>query len=383
MMDSMSWQEKKTGMMGMSSGEGRTGTPSVNETCFIRKDHKCGKMFGASKSCFVACPTGNGIDPILEIITEKAAKYGFDAAIAVRDRVYGQDIFCTKICGRIIESKFCLTILDDTVKEGQNIPNPNVYYEYGLMTALNKHIIPLQNEKLKLAFNIQSHDTIKYSDKTIGPELEQAIRDAIKITGDKKDEKPKSLSDKTIRRALETSGFRGKGEGWVFSDLIDDTGVIGYELPDDSSYLYLGRIDQEPEFADLISDLKVLIYRTEKKVEAIQQRIELMAILEEEPRMELGGRRDSRPSVVAHHSEPRLRNVSVAGINTESGKRIMAKAEKVFFGFIVDPKVDHTAFEKDARAEISKHSRYELAIGNHDRIKIGDYEVVFSVPCER
>jgi len=140
----------------------------TNEQCFIRKEHKCGKFFGASKSCFIACPTDDKIETILELMSEKLMKVGIEPIIAVKERAYGQDIFCTKICGKIIESKFCIVILDDAVRENGNIPNPNVYYEYGLMTSLRKHIIPLQRDDLHLAFNIQSYDTIKYNNKNIG-----------------------------------------------------------------------------------------------------------------------------------------------------------------------------------------------------------------------
>ncbi len=135
----------------------------VNENCFIRKEHKCGKMYSASKSCFIACSDEDELQPILELISEKLSKVGVESTIAVNERAYGQDIFCTKICGKIVESKFCIVILDDFQENGKNIPNPNVYYEYGIMTSLEKHIIPLQKENLKLAFNIQSHDTIKYN----------------------------------------------------------------------------------------------------------------------------------------------------------------------------------------------------------------------------
>ena len=81
-------------------------------------------------------------------MSEKLAKVGVEPIIAVKERAYGQDIFCTKICGKIIESRFCIVILDDTIEAEKNIPNPNVYYEYGLMTSLRKHIIPLQKEDL-------------------------------------------------------------------------------------------------------------------------------------------------------------------------------------------------------------------------------------------
>ena len=95
-----------------------------------------------------------------DLITEKLTKIGIEPIIAIEQRAYGQDIFCIKICGKIIESQFCIVILDDTVEQinGANvlIPNPNVYYEYGLMTALGKHVIPLQKDGQDLAFNIQT-----------------------------------------------------------------------------------------------------------------------------------------------------------------------------------------------------------------------------------
>src|SRR5574337_706789 len=86
----------------------RIGSSALNEQCFIRKQHKCGKMYGASKSCFIACPTDDDLEPILELMSEKLTKLGIEPIIAVKERAYGQDIFCTKICGKIIESRFCI-----------------------------------------------------------------------------------------------------------------------------------------------------------------------------------------------------------------------------------------------------------------------------------
>ena len=141
----MSWVQSDYPFESHESGINAIGSFSMNERCFIRKQHACGKMHGASKSCFIACPTDDDLEPILGLMSEKLKKWGIDPIIAVKDRAYGQDIFCIKICGKIIESKFCIVILDDSIKDGISIPNPNVYYEYGLMTSLQKHIIPLQN----------------------------------------------------------------------------------------------------------------------------------------------------------------------------------------------------------------------------------------------
>lgn len=167
----MTWQSAHYPFPGFMARRTSFSPFGVNEICFIRKEHECGKALGASKSCFVACPTDENLEPVLELISEKLTKVGVEPIIAIKERAYGQDIFCTKICGRIIESRFCIVILDDTPSNGAPVPNPNVYYEYGLMTSLRKHIIPLQRENLKLAFNIQSYDTIKYGPKNIAAEL--------------------------------------------------------------------------------------------------------------------------------------------------------------------------------------------------------------------
>jgi len=181
--------------------------------CFVRKDHTCGKYLNVSKSCFVACPSDPEINYIVELIVAKLTKISIEPIVAIRERAYGQDIFCTKICGKIIESQFCIVILDDTLdKESKKfLPNTNVSYEYGLMTALGKHIIPLQKEGQSLAFNIQTHDTIKYTPMNLSSELDRSLKDAVKITQDKKEEKrvPAGYySQRQMNRSLEINGYK-------------------------------------------------------------------------------------------------------------------------------------------------------------------------------
>ena len=78
--------------------------------------------------------------------------------IAVEQRAFQKDIFCEKICSKIIESQFCIVFLNDVIDEVDRVrkPNANVYYEYGLMTAFGKKIIPIQLEGQSLAFNPSS-----------------------------------------------------------------------------------------------------------------------------------------------------------------------------------------------------------------------------------
>ena len=99
-------------------GKGRADKMAVqdfirNEKCFVRKELDCGRYFGVSKTCFIACPNSDEIGMELSIITDKLQKEGIEPFIAVKERVYGEDIFCTKICGKIIES----CVMNDDAEE--------------------------------------------------------------------------------------------------------------------------------------------------------------------------------------------------------------------------------------------------------------------------
>lgn len=267
----MSWEVTNDFITVGSSQEGQlTRSLDINQHCFIRKSHKCGKIFGASMSCFIACPTEDNIEPILELMSEKLSKVGVEPIIAVKERAYGQDIFCTKICGKIIESLFCIVILDDKICNKTNIPNSNVYYEYGLMTSLRKHIIPLQKDDLQLAFNIQSYDTIKYNYKNIGSELDRAIKDAIKLSKDSsKEEKTTYYSDRSVSRNLELAGLLVRDKNWYLWDVIEDTIFKGFGQYDKHFYLYLGKIDSVSDFQTNLEDLGIILHRTEIKAKEL------------------------------------------------------------------------------------------------------------------
>ena len=153
---------------------------NIIEDCFLRENKKCGRVLNGSKMAFIATPAADFVQLELEIIKTKLKSFEIEPYVAVEYRAFGKDIFCEKICGKIIESLFCIVVLNDDLKdigtESISIPNPNVYYEYGMMTTLNKRIIPLQKENQKLAFNIQSLDTIKYSEGNFASEIESAIK---------------------------------------------------------------------------------------------------------------------------------------------------------------------------------------------------------------
>lgn len=368
--------------------EGRSSLDSLpfNEQCFIRKDHKCGKLFGASKSCFIACPTDDDLEPILGLMSEKLSKVGVEPIIAVKERAYGQDIFCTKICGKIIESRFCIVILDDTMDDAKNIPNPNVYYEYGLMTSLRKHIIPLQKENLELAFNIQSYDTIKYSAKNIATELDRAIKDAIRITEAKEqDDKKTSLPEKTLLRKLELAGLDLRDSDWVLHEAIGDTNFKGFGQYDKSFYVYMGKVDDPSEFQDYLDDLGVILYRTEKKFEELEKNLSdsmkrKREITSEMKKTEKEAASTGRPVLSSKRISftHELQSVEAQIAETKSKLSLMST---IFIGFVIQSGINAEGFVSDAEELLNQYTRYKLCCSANDAISFGDIEVSFAGPA--
>lgn len=379
----MAWQNEYRppffwGMEPRSSGD----ILPFNEQCFIRKDHNCGKLLGASKSCFIACPTDNNLEPILQLMSEKLSKVGIEPIIAVKERAYGQDIFCTKICGKIIESRFCIVILDDTIKKGKNIPNPNVYYEYGLMTSLRKHIIPLQKEDLELAFNIQSYDTIKYNSGNIATELDRAIKDAIRITEAKEqNDKKTKLPQKTLLRKLELAGLEQRDEDdddkWIFADAIEDTDFKGFGQYEKEFYVYIGKIDDVSEFQDYLDDLGVVLYRTEKKIEEMEKELSDAKTRKKKISVDMSGASKSKLGPIRRYAPSDLRRIELE-IDDLQSKLSLTKT--FYVGFLIPPTIKSDKFAEDAEELMKQYHRYKLSCSTNDTISFGDTKISLSGP---
>jgi len=334
-----------------------------NEVCFVRHDHKCGKYFGASKSCFIASPSEDELTPTLDLISEKLARAGFEAYVAVRERAYGQDIFCTKICGRIIETKFCLVILDDFSVEGTAIPNPNVYYEYGLMTALGKHVIPLQKQGFELAFNIQSHDTIKYTPATLGQELDRAIRDAISMTSGTEQDSHERPSERTLLRNFEMAGFVEKGDNWFLHEAMQDTQFKGFGHSEKGFYCFVAKLDKDDDPTLLLEDLNVLLFRVERKEKAlVTEEVKLSEQIKEQSNLDLRqqgyefrtGKLENRHQEVDHWIE---------------------LITRVYVGIILDPEVEIPDLRSKCESLVAQYGRYVLAVSADSSIEIDDVVV--------
>ncbi|RJQ49697.1 MAG: hypothetical protein C4530_22925, partial [Desulfobacteraceae bacterium] len=88
--------------------------------------------------------------------------------------------FAKKICSKIITCQFCIVLLNHDEQNGQIIPNANVNMEYGLMLGFNKYVIPFQNDKYTLPFNVAALDTLKYNGQNLeskaSPEIDEAIK---------------------------------------------------------------------------------------------------------------------------------------------------------------------------------------------------------------
>lgn len=360
----------------------------ANEQCFIRKGHECGKICGGSKSCFIACPTDDELEPILGLISEKLAKAGIEAIIAVKERAYGQDIFCTKICGKIIEAQFCIVILDDAVVAGVSIPNPNVYYEYGLMTSLGKHIVPLQKESLELAFNIQSYDTIKYSAKNIATELERAIKDAVKLV-DTGEQLPRGdvVSEKTILRSMELAGFKPASEKWFLADAISDTEYRGFSHEDKRFYTYLAKVDDDRDAKSCVEDLGVVVYRTERKAEQLDQEIQRATLTVDALRREQSAASTQELALEVPREWSRRRSgtsyeerVSEAEGTLFSKRELAERIACIHVGFVVSPELDGTKLMAAAEDVMKEHPRFRLTRNTANAITFEDVAVELSSP---
>jgi hypothetical protein len=151
----------------------------INQKCFIGLP-SCGYGYESAKSCFVAAPADDIYTLQLEVIKDILESKQYECHIALKRIDPGNFAFCTKICSKIIQSQFCIVLLDPSFGvKNKEFPNPNVHMEYGMMLSQNKHIIPLQHEKNKLSFNIAPLDTIKYNDSNFKKKVSDSVDNAI------------------------------------------------------------------------------------------------------------------------------------------------------------------------------------------------------------
>ncbi len=149
----------------------------VNEQCIIGMP-SCGYGFNSARMCFIARPSDAEFQFQEDILTRILSDRNYETYVALQRIDPGNLAFCTKICSKIITSRFCIALLDQSQHAEQpkiKISNPNVYLEYGMMLSFHKHVIPMQLESEVLPFNIHPIDTVKYRPDTFKSKAEAAI----------------------------------------------------------------------------------------------------------------------------------------------------------------------------------------------------------------
>jgi hypothetical protein len=230
-----------------------------NERCFIGLP-SCGYGYESAKLCFVACPSDEKytlkVDAIKDIVESKQ----YECHIALKRIDPGNFAFCTKICSKIIQSQFCIVLLDpSTNKAGQEGPNPNVHLEYGMMMSQNKHIIPLQDEKHNLAFNISPLDTIKYSEANFKLKVTEAVDNTIKRFSERKVSGPVPQGPEIFTFYNLSAYTLSDIQVQIFKLLYNLGSYLGFYLFDNKDkYKYVGLFDYENP-KTIILNTKLLI----------------------------------------------------------------------------------------------------------------------------
>ncbi len=151
-----------------------------NEICVIGLP-RCDFVFASARSCFIAYGFGTS-DLEMSILRGLLDKKGIEPLEAGGMRAPGMNAFCVKICSKIITSQFCVVLLNNDIRDGVEVPNPNVNMEYGLMLGFNKYVIPFQRAEQKLPFNVAALDTIKYTNETFAAQAATAVDQAVAAT---------------------------------------------------------------------------------------------------------------------------------------------------------------------------------------------------------
>lgn len=236
----------------------------IQRNCVVR-DFPCGRIFSGSNTCFVACPSSDEVGFEIEIIKSVLKDEDIEPYIAVENFEPARDLFCTKVCTKIIEAKFCIVLLTGVANGGKTVvPNPNVYYEYGLMTSWRKCIVPLQMSDQNLAFNIQSLDTVKYTPSTFKKSLSSSVRIALSSLEDVEEDGKGKLVEDTLALYLELNGFSPHKKAWS----VNKTNYMPFEL------FNFGRVVYSAADVDLaFFETKVIVRRLERFISDLDVKI--------------------------------------------------------------------------------------------------------------
>ena len=232
-----------------------------NEKCFIGLP-SCGYGYESAKMCFIACPSNEKYTLKIEVIKTIVNSKQYECHVALRKIDPGNFAFCTKICSKIIQSQFCILLLDPLTSEEDKkseYHNPNVHLEYGMMMSQNKYIIPIQDEKYTLPFNISPLDTIKYTESNFKQKVKEAVDKATKIFS-KREISGQVPPGSEIFTFYNLSGYSISDIRLSFLEFICKLGAhLGFYLFDSKiDYKFIGLFDyEEPRKAILHTKLLI------------------------------------------------------------------------------------------------------------------------------
>lgn len=262
-----------------------TFNPIANRPCIMKKGTRCHQDFSefiGRRSCFIACPNSNEVSSEKSAIKSVLDELKIDCIISADYQLLNQEIVCSKICKNIIGSTFCIALLTDVsprnseqkqptelIADSLKEPNANVYFEYGLMTALNKDIIPIQKRNQKLKFDIQNLDLILY-DEITQSNMDQ-FRDLIK-------KGIKSMADTSIVNKVATKYYKNIEEELKrnYIVLVSNRGIIRSL---DSDYFWYDAYDRYNSFTYVVFEMlkrrgALLEFEKEKEIAESYEHLE-------------------------------------------------------------------------------------------------------------
>lgn len=231
-------------------------------------DHPCGRLVGRrTDTVFIAAPSApeHHFETALAKDVVKGAK--LTPEVAVHRQLLSKEVFCAKVCGPIIESRFCIVFLN----EG----NPNVFYEYGMMRPLHKVVIPLLREHEACPFNVRHLDTLVYVQPRLKQMLTEAVADAVAETeprpGTSKHRKTRQLPASPL--AVQVSKLLELQEGVVeyvdgFAECAEGT-MFAVKRGHDG--LYLVAIVDEWRQQEVLTDTLLVCRRLDEEYAKLKQ----------------------------------------------------------------------------------------------------------------